>query len=53
VVYFLFNYLRREVVVCFVDTGRIVDHHYLNFLIIIDVNFETTDIVWLISVVLM
>jgi hypothetical protein len=27
-----FRDLRREVTVCFVDIGRIVDHHCLNFL---------------------
>ena len=26
----MFNDLRREVVVCLVDTGGIVDHHYIN-----------------------
>jgi hypothetical protein len=30
--FFRFSELRREVVVCFVDIGGIVDHHCLNFL---------------------
>jgi hypothetical protein len=29
VVLFIFNELRREVVVCFVDIGGIVDHNFL------------------------
>ena len=32
--FFCSNYLRREVIVCFVDIGGIVDHHCLNFLFI-------------------
>ena len=32
---FVFNELRWEVIVCFVDIGGIVDHHCLNFLFII------------------
>ena len=32
VVFLIFNALRAEVVVRFVDIGRIVDHHFLNFL---------------------
>ena len=34
-VFFVFNTLRWEIVVCFVDIGKIVDHHCLNFLFII------------------
>ena len=30
--YFKFNEFSWEVIVCFVDTGKIVDHHCLNFL---------------------
>jgi hypothetical protein len=35
VVFFMFNILRQEVVVRFVDIDGIVDHHCLNFLFII------------------
>ena len=35
VVFFMFNDLRWEVFVCFVNIGGIVDHHCSNFLIII------------------
>jgi hypothetical protein len=34
VVFFMFNDLRRDVIVCFVDIGGIVDHHYLNSIFI-------------------
>jgi hypothetical protein len=27
----VFSELRREVIVCSIDIGGIVDHHYLNF----------------------
>jgi len=33
-VFFMFNGLRQEVVVRFIDIGVIVDHHCLNFLVI-------------------
>ena len=36
VVFFKFNELRWEVIVCFVNIGGIVDHHCDNFLFIID-----------------
>jgi hypothetical protein len=40
----MFNYLRLEVIVCFVDIGRIVDNQCLNFLFIIDtLGFTTED----------
>ena len=32
---FVFSELRREVIVCSVDIGRIVDHHCLTILFII------------------
>jgi hypothetical protein len=31
---YAFNDLRRDVIVCFVDIGGIVDHHYLNSIFI-------------------
>ena len=31
----VFSELRREMIVCFVDTGGIVNHHCLNFLLVI------------------
>ena len=34
-VFMVLNGLMREVVVCFVDIGGIIDHHCLNFLFII------------------
>jgi len=34
VIFYLFNDLRWEVIVRFVDNGGIVDHHCLNFLFI-------------------
>jgi hypothetical protein len=34
-VFFVFNGLKWEVVVYFVDIGEIVDHHWLNFLFIL------------------
>ena len=39
VFFFVFNNLRGEAVVCFVDVGGIVDHHCLNF----PVTMSTTD----------
>jgi hypothetical protein len=33
----MFNDLRWEVIVCFIDIGGIVDHHCLNFFCFIDI----------------
>jgi hypothetical protein len=36
-VFLIFNDLKSEVIVCFVDVGKIVDHHCLKFLLIISI----------------
>ena len=46
--FFVFSELRSEVIVCFVDIGGIVDHHYLNFLLIIHWQLKTYIVYWLI-----
>ena len=45
-IYFMFSDLRQEVVVCFVDIGWIVDHHYYNYLLIELLTIIITTIYW-------